>query len=309
MVIVLDHGLRGGTCRAASLQAFADGPLPVQSGTDQTYAIGQMHLDRAGGGRAPRALFARWEPRAAGRGRQPLLDPRLRSTPGYIAGSVIAHVYFIGFTRVWLVLALFLRDGLGYSPLRAGLSVTPFAIGVATSAVIAGRLVPRLGRWLTACGLTAMVVGLLTTALLLRHTTGGSAEWLIIGPLLVAGLGGGMVTSPNVTLTLEDVPVRMAGAAGGALQTVQRIGAAIGTATPATIFYHVLNQTAHDYQAAVSDALLGTCAFMLLSLLIALGEVTWRRHHLADRSPASPNEARQHAGARSHRSPVLQWHE
>jgi hypothetical protein len=26
------------------------------------------------------------------------------------------------------------------------------------------------------------------------------------------------------------------------------------------------------YQAAVSDALLGTCAFMLLSLLIALGE-------------------------------------
>jgi hypothetical protein len=47
VAIVLDHGLRGGTCRAASLQAFADGPLPVQSGTDQTYAIGQMHLDRA----------------------------------------------------------------------------------------------------------------------------------------------------------------------------------------------------------------------------------------------------------------------
>jgi hypothetical protein len=74
----------------------------------------------------------------------------------------------------------------------------------------------------------------------------------------------------------------MAGAASGALQTVQRIGAAIGTATLATIFYHVLNQTDHDYQAAVSDALLGTCAFILLTLLIALGEVTWRRHHLAN---------------------------
>ena len=34
-------------------------------------------------------------------------------------------------------------------------------------------------------------------------------------PLLLAGLGGGMVTSPNVTLTLQSVPVRMAVAAGG----------------------------------------------------------------------------------------------
>jgi len=99
-----------------------------------------------------------------------------------------------------------------------------------------------------------------------------------------------MVTSPNVTLTLENVPVRMAGAAGGALQTVQRIGAAIGTATLATIFYHVLNQTGHDYQAAVSDALLGTCAFMLLTLLIALGEVIWRRVHVGVGLAARPGE-------------------
>jgi MFS family permease len=128
---------------------------------------------------------------------QPLLDPRLRSTPGYVTGSVIGLVYFIGFTGIWLVLALFLQNGLGYSPLRSGLSVTPFAIGVASSAVIAGRLVPRFGRWLTVCGLTAMAAGLLTTALLLRHTAGASVQWVIIGPLLVAGLGGGMV--PHLT--------------------------------------------------------------------------------------------------------------
>jgi EmrB/QacA subfamily drug resistance transporter len=234
------------------------------------------------------ALFSRWESRTAARGRQPLLDPRLRSTDGYVAGSVIGLVYFMGFTAVWLVLALFLQDGLGYSPLRSGLSVTPFAIGVAASAIIAGRLVPRLGRWLTVCGLTAMAVGLLTTALLLRHTATGSAQWVMIAPLLVAGLGGGMVTSPSVTLTLENVPVRMAGAAGGALQTMQRIGAAIGTATLATIFYHVLNQTGHDYQAAVSDALVGTCAFMLLALLIALLEVIWHRIPVHDRHELLP---------------------
>jgi len=116
-----------------------------------------------------------------------------------------------------------------------------------------------------------------------------SARWVIIVPLVVAGVGGGMVTSPNVTLTLENVPVRMAGAAGGALQTVQRIGAAIGTATVATIFYHVLSQTGHDYQAAVSDALLGTCGLMLLALLIALGEVIWHRLHVSVGHAAQPN--------------------
>lgn len=226
------------------------------------------------------ALFSWWEIHTVGRGRQPLLDPRLRNTPGYVAGSLIGFVYFIGFTGIWLVLALFLQDGLGYSPLRSGLSVTPFAIGAASSAVVAGRLVPRFGRWLTLCGLTATVAGLLTTALMLRHTSAGSAQWVMLGPLLVAGLGGGMVTSPNVTLTLQNVPVRMAGAASGALQTLQRIGAAIGTATLATIFYHVVNQTGHDYQAAVSDALFGTCAFMSLTLLIALAEVIWLRRHV-----------------------------
>ena len=35
--------------------------------------------------------------------------------------------------------------------------------------------------------------------------------------VLVAGLGGGMVTSPNLTLALESVPVSMASAASGAL--------------------------------------------------------------------------------------------
>ena len=92
------------------------------------------------------ATFAWWEARTVRRGRQPLLDPRLAQTPGYVAGLSIGLVYFIGFTGIWLVFALFFQDGLGYSPLRSGLTVTPFALGVAASAVIAGRLVARVGR-------------------------------------------------------------------------------------------------------------------------------------------------------------------
>jgi EmrB/QacA subfamily drug resistance transporter len=223
------------------------------------------------------AAFGRREVRAVRRGRQPLLDPRLVRTPGFAAGSAIGLVYFIGFTGIWMVLALFFQDGLGYSPLRSGLSVTPFALGVAASAVIAGRLVSRWGRWLTVFGLVATVGGLIVTAVVLRYARGDAATWFAVGPLLVAGLGGGMVTSPNMTLTLANVPVRMGGAAGGAVQTAQRIGAAIGTATLATIYYHVLSHGGGDFSTAVSDALLCASGFMLLALLMALIDATRRR--------------------------------
>jgi MFS family permease len=193
------------------------------------------------------------------------------------------------------VLALFFQDGLGYSPLRSGLAVTPFALGVAASAVLAGRLVARVGRWLTVTGLATTVVGLAATALVLRQVGGDRAAWAVVGPLLLAGLGGGMVTSPNVTLTLQAVPVRMAGAAGGALQTAQRIGAAVGTALLASAFYRVLTGSGHAYPKAVSDALLCACGLMLLALLLAIAELwRWRRPHGGEQPPPTPEPQNHH---------------
>jgi EmrB/QacA subfamily drug resistance transporter len=223
------------------------------------------------------AGFVRWEAGTVRRGRQPLLDPRLARTPGYAAGLSIGLIYFLGFTGIWLVLARYFQTGLGYSPLRSGLAVTPFALGVAISAVIAGRLVARLGRWLTVLGLMAVVVGLATAALVLRYVVGDSAAWVAAGPFLLGGLGGGMVTSPNITLSLESVPVRMAGVAGGALQTGQRIGGAIGTAILVGVFTIVLRDSGGDYPEAVSDTLLCAAGVMLLGLAIAVAELIRRR--------------------------------
>jgi EmrB/QacA subfamily drug resistance transporter len=216
------------------------------------------------------AAFAWWELHTVHRGRTPLLDPRLFRTPGYAAGSAISLLYFVGFTGIWLVLALFFQDGLGYSPLRSGLTVTPFALGVAVSAAVAGRLVSRAGRWLTVVGLIVAILGLVATAFILRNVRGDAATWAVVAPLFVAGLGGGMVTSPNMTLTLEHVPVSMAGVAGGAVQTAQRIGAAIGTTTLVTIYYHAFTHMEHGYFTAASDAVFAAAASMLVTLLIAV---------------------------------------
>jgi EmrB/QacA subfamily drug resistance transporter len=236
------------------------------------------------------AAFARWEVRTAGRGRAPLLDPQLARTAGFPTGSAIALVYFTGFTGIWVVLALFFQDGLGYSPLRSGLAVTPFALGSAVSAVFAGRAVPRFGRWLNVSGLLAAAVGMAATALVLRGVGGDAAAWAAATPLLVAGLGSGMVVSPNTTLTLESVPTQMAGAAGGALQTAQRIGSAIGTALLATVYYHALTGAGHHYGTAVSAALLCAACLMLAALLIAIADLIAGRRVLSSTPRTTAHE-------------------
>lgn len=233
-------------------------------------------------------LFLRWEQLMVRRDRAPLLDTRLLSTtPGYPAGAAVGLTYFVGYSGIWLVFALYFQHGLGYTPLQSGLAVTPFALGAAVSAAVAGRLVTRYRRWLTVVGLGAVAIGLVSTALVLHAVPAASAGWLVALPLLVAGVGGGAVISPNITLTLECVPPWMGGAAGGALQTSQRIGSAIGTAVLAAVFYGVLSQHGH-YQNAIAAALLTATGFVCLALLVAGLELRARRRRAA---LAEPDEA------------------
>jgi EmrB/QacA subfamily drug resistance transporter len=240
------------------------------------------------------AGFARWEVRTLRRRGQPLLDPRLLGTSGFPAGAALALVYFMGFTGVWLIFALYFQQGLGYSPLRSGLAVTPFALGLAASAVVAGRLVPRLGRWLTVAGVAAVGAGLAAAAVVLRLTGGDSAAWVAAGPLVVAGLGAGMVTSPNTTLTLAAVPSGMAGAAGGALQTVQRIGSAMGTAVLVSVFFQVLGHTDRDYRVAVFGTLLAASGFMVLAFALAVWDLVQQRAARAGRPAPVPRPEHHH---------------
>ncbi|WP_149551229.1 MFS transporter [Streptomyces marokkonensis] len=221
------------------------------------------------------AGFVRRQYRLVARGGKPLLDPRLFTTVrGYAVGAGVGTLYFIGFSGVWLVFALFYQHGLGFSPLRSGLAVTPFALGSAGAAVVAGRLVDRLGRLLTVCGLAGVIVGLGGTALLLRFAPLDVAPWIAAPVMFIGGVGSGFVVSPNITMTLRDVPVRMAGAAGGALQTGQRLGAAVGTAALPGLFYLMLGRS-DDYQGALVIALGAALVMMLASLALAASD--WRR--------------------------------
>ena len=99
--------------------------------------------------------------------------------------------------------------------------------------------------------------------------------WVALAvPLLVAGLGSGAVVSPNITLSLAEVPTRMGGAAGGALQTGQRIGAAVGAALIMTAYQVALSQSVTP-GGALRWAL--GVSFVLLATAWAAAVWSWRR--------------------------------
>lgn len=219
--------------------------------------------------------FVRHERRVVHDGGAPLLDlALLRTTPGYASGIAVGSLYFTGFTGVFLVLSVYLQDGLGYTPLHAGLLLTPFAVGSAVAAPLAGRVVNRVGRSLTVIALGVMMSGLVALAVVAPAAEDGRWMWLLLaGPLLVAGLGGGAVVSPNITLSLAEVPPRMGGAAGGALQTGQRIGAAIGAAVLMTTYQVAVSRT-DDPGTSLRWAL--AASLVLLACALAAAVWSWR---------------------------------
>ncbi|WP_232667463.1 MFS transporter [Pseudonocardia sp. TRM90224] len=216
------------------------------------------------------AVFVGWERRFVAAGREPVLDVGLLSgSPGFARAVGVASSYFAGFSGVWLSFALFFQDGLGHSPLQSALAVTPFAVGATVAASRSGRLQRRWGYRVLISGLSLSLVGLAVTTALLVVVPGGLVAGAVAAPLFLAGIGGGLVVAPNTTSAMRSVPASDAGVASGVLQTGQRIGAAIGTAVVAGVYFFVRAATGADAQAiaaAVAVAALGVAGALAIAL-------------------------------------------
>lgn len=175
--------------------------------------------------------WTRWERRYAERGRTPMVDLDLFRIRSFSSGAVIITLYFMGVTSVWVLVAMYMQQGLGHTALAAGLMGLPAALLSAVSADVSGRYVFQIGRKLVVWGIVTCLIGLVSTAAVVALLSEGiGSEWWMLLTLSFIGIAQGMVISPNQTLTLQEVPLRYAGSAGGVLQTGQRIGTSMGLA-------------------------------------------------------------------------------
>jgi EmrB/QacA subfamily drug resistance transporter len=222
-----------------------------------------------------------WE-RSYAKRSQPVVDLALFREPGYSLGAGVGLIFFAGFTGLFFIYTQYLQDGLHYSALSAGLAVTPFALGSAAAAALGGRIVTRYGRPLVVIGLLLVVVGFVGSYLAAHAVPGHNVGWAAALPFLVGGIGSGLVITPNVTLTLQEVPVRRAGVAGGVLQTGQRIGSAAGIAVTGSVFYAAVRTSHGDWALAFRHGLWVITAFTAAALALGVIDLATGRRVAAE---------------------------
>jgi EmrB/QacA subfamily drug resistance transporter len=217
------------------------------------------------------ALWVLHERRYA-RTREPAFSLDLFGIRSYVLGTGIGTLYFAGFTGTFFILTQYLQSGLHYSALEAGLAATPFAVGGALTSSLGSRQVLRRGRKLIAFGLGTVIVGLLGVWIAVHAEPGRSVGFYTALPLLLAGLGGGFVISPNQTLSLSEVPTKRAGSAGGMLQTGQRIGSSAGIAITGSVFYSEIASSHGDFASAFRQGVLVIAVLVAAALALALAD-------------------------------------
>jgi DHA2 family multidrug resistance protein-like MFS transporter len=146
---------------------------------------------------------------------------------------------FAAQTLALVSLPFHFQDGLHFTTVQTGLLVTPWPVGVAVAAPIAGWLADRLPvAILGGCGLLVMFLALASMWLL-----PDPANHLMIGVCLGAtGVGFGFFQAPNNRALMSSTPLHRSGAAAGLIALSRVTGQMCGTLLLAGVF-RVLGQS------------------------------------------------------------------
>jgi EmrB/QacA subfamily drug resistance transporter len=186
-------------------------------------------------------LFAVYEGRRERTGLDPLVTPSLFRKPAFTGGLAFGLVFFGALIGTGLVFTFYLQIGLGYSPLKAGLTSLPQAIGIMAGFGAAGAgLSEKLGRKLLLSGTVAMIVGTAAFAFTVHAAGSGINPYQLIPALGLIGAGMGLAMAPFFNIVLAGVDDAETGSASGALTSVQQLGGAFGIAVLGTLFFALL---------------------------------------------------------------------
>jgi len=225
------------------------------------------------------------------RARQPITPLRLFADVSR-AGSFIARLLLIaGMFGVFFFLTQFLQKIMGFSPLRAGVAFLPMTVALFAVSRVAPRLMPLLGA--KPLMITGMVPAIASMAWLSRVSPETGYWSGVFGPMLLIGLGLGLVFVPLTTASLAGVPAADSGAASGLVNMLQLVGGALGlgvlVAVYGTASGHAVSPHAvtHGIGAAFGfAALLNLC-----SLLVIIAMIRTRRLTPAPAPARRPQEA------------------
>src|SRR5690242_14827902 len=185
--------------------------------------------------------------------REPLVPFALFRSRNFTLMNWVSGTLSIGMLGIFLPFTIYLQSALGFSALKAGLTMAPSSVVMIILAPVLGRLTDKIGgKYILMTGLTLFAVGMGWAVLI---ATPHSAWYDFLAPMIVAGLGMGGTFPPMTTTAMRDVDPRMAGAASGVLNTTRQVGSVIGTAAVGALLQNRLVSSLTSQAAAVAAAL------------------------------------------------------
>jgi MFS family permease len=202
--------------------------------------------------------FLRYE---RGRSTNALIEPTLLANRTYLGGIAIVLSLFGAFGGLLLCVSLYGQLGEGWSPIHAGLSLTPMVVGMILGMVAASSVAKRLGRHLLHIGILLIAAGTVALALALTGTQHAST-WDLVPGLFLIGAGFGSCLGQLFQFILTSVSMQEVGSASGVMEASQQLSTALGVAVLGTIFFSIFKHH------LATDALRVT-AWICLAPLIA----------------------------------------
>jgi EmrB/QacA subfamily drug resistance transporter len=192
-------------------------------GSPHTLGLGALALALVG-------AFVVREHRAA----TPLIPLAIFRSRAVTGANLVQMLMVSGLFGMFFLGAVYLQRVLHYGPLDVGLAFLPVAVSIgALSLAVTPRLNMRFGTTRTLIpGLALVAAGLVLFAAAPEH-----ARYLsdILAPMVLLGLGAGLVFPSLMTTAMTGVPMSQAGLASGLVNTSLQVGGALGLAVLATL--------------------------------------------------------------------------
>ncbi len=168
---------------------------------------------------------------------EPMLDVRLFRRRAFAGTAAVAFIQSVALYPMFLFLAIYFQDILGYTPLETGLRLLPVTASLFVLAPISGRLTAHVSlRTLLAVGLALIGAGLL-----LMHGLHEGDDWTaLLAGLMVGGAGIGVISPALAAAMVGVLPLEHSGLSSGINNTFRQVGIAAGIAGLGAIFQHRL---------------------------------------------------------------------
>ena len=161
-------------------------------------------------------------------GKPTLLDPDLFRFPHFRVGILQQMMQQITLGGAMIVLPIFLQMTLEYNAMEAGLSLAPLSLSMFTVALVAGRRSgKRRASSIVRAGFTLTAVGM---ALIIPLVPRADFGWWLVGPLLLAGSGLGLLVSQLNNYTLAPIEEERVSEAAGVNSAAGSFGLSFGLA-------------------------------------------------------------------------------